>query len=310
MQARPKMGSVDILSVAKWCLHLARSGGGIIRSVCQSGCLNAVNKDVDGNEFDPTTEADSQTQTWIIGNLRRQFPNLTVIGEEEQDDIIPSSLQCTALPIDIDRDPYFNRNLWPTNLGFAKADDVCIFVDPVDGTTDLTKGKYEAVTVLVGLAISGKPVYGVVHYPFSEETVFAAVGHPSNKLPIDHPRKAPQDNVIVTSASHLDESVQKYFDGLNPPPAKIIRAGGCGHKVMMVLNGLADAYLYPRSGTKKWDTCAPGAIINAFGGRLTDAYGRDLIYDPSAPLNNQDGIMCALTADLTPYIITKEIFYP
>jgi len=40
----------------------------------------------------------------------------------------------------------------------------------------------------------------------------------------------------------------------------------------------ADLYLYPQPGTKKWDTCAPEAILKELGGALTDGQGRQLPY--------------------------------
>ena len=41
----------------------------------------------------------------------------------------------------------------------------------------------------------------------------------------------------------------------------------------MILEGTADAYVFPSNGTKKWDTCAPEAILLAIGGKLTKPDG-------------------------------------
>ena len=38
------------------------------------------------------------------------------------------------------------------------------------------------------------------------------------------------------------------------------------------------ALVFPGSGTKKWDTCAPEAVLRAVGGVLTDAVGKPLEY--------------------------------
>lgn len=35
--------------------------------------------------------------------------------------------------------------------------------------------------------------------------------------------------------------------------------------MIMLLEGAADAYVFPSLGTKKWDTCAPQAILEAAG---------------------------------------------
>ena len=46
----------------------------------------------------------------------------------------------------------------------------------------------------------------------------------------------------------------------------------------MVADGVADAYFFPSSGTKRWDACAPHALLNALGGKVTDANGKDISY--------------------------------
>ena len=60
---------------------------------------------------------------------------------------------------------------------------------------------------------------------------------------------------------------------------QVIRAGGCGNKILKLLEGEVDAYIYPSIGTKKWDSCPGEAIVHALGGRLTDILGDPLVYD-------------------------------
>ena len=43
-----------------------------------------------------------------------------------------------------------------------------VWVDPLDGTTEYTQGFVEHVTVLIGIAVDGAAVAGVVHQPFFE----------------------------------------------------------------------------------------------------------------------------------------------
>lgn len=53
--------------------------------------------------------------------------------------------------------------------------------------------------------------------------------------------------------------------------------------MIQVGSGEADAYLITRPSTKKWDTCAPEAVLTAGGGRVSDLLGVSLVYDPTAP---------------------------
>ncbi len=47
----------------------------------------------------------------------------------------------------------------------------------------------------------------------------------------------------------------------------------------MVIEGDSDVYIYPRNGTKRWDTCAPEGILRALGGCMTDVFGREYSYE-------------------------------
>jgi 3'(2'), 5'-bisphosphate nucleotidase len=54
-------------------------------------------------------------------------------------------------------------------------------------------------------------------------------------------------------------------------------------------------------GTKKWDTCAPEAIIKSVGGDMTDRFGKKFSYDRNVNVNNDDGVLSSLK-DLPKYI--------
>jgi fructose-1,6-bisphosphatase/inositol monophosphatase family enzyme len=45
--------------------------------------------------------------------------------------------------------------------------DVCVFVDPVDGTREFVEGRLEAVTCLIGISYRGRAVAGVMARPFA-----------------------------------------------------------------------------------------------------------------------------------------------
>ena len=62
----------------------------------------------------------------------------------------------------------------------------------------------------------------------------------------------------------------------------------------MLLEGRAHFYVYATAGTKKWDTCAPEALLNEAGGVLTDVFGAPLPYDAEADFVNRKGIIAAL----------------
>ena len=51
------------------------------------------------------------------------------------------------------------------------ARDLCVFVDPVDGTREFVEGRLEAVECLVGVAYRGRAVAGVMGLPFYNDSL-------------------------------------------------------------------------------------------------------------------------------------------
>lgn len=63
----------------------------------------------------------------------------------------------------------------------------------------------------------------------------------------------------------------------------------------MVLEGKVDAYVYPSTGTKKWDSCSGEAIVHAVGGKLTNILGEPLVYqDQKDTYLNKQGLLVTM----------------
>lgn len=58
----------------------------------------------------------------------------------------------------------------------------------------------------------------------------------------------------------------------------------------MLLEGEAHAYVFASGGSKKWDTCAPEAVLEAAGGVLTDMHGVKYSYAQDVCYPNKTGI--------------------
>ena len=155
-----------------------------------------------------------------------------------------------------------------------------------------TAGFHEDVTVLVGIAVEGKPVAGVIHQPFygtnagrpaheQGRTVWGMKGLGVRGI---SPRPSPNQAGLrlAVSRTHYSGTVERVTELLQASE-KVI-AGGAGNKMLMVLENVVDAYIYPSVGTKRWDTCAGDALIQAAGGSVTDVLGRPLVYNPVTPV--------------------------
>ena len=76
----------------------------------------------------------------------------------------------------------------------------------------------------------------------------------------------------------------------------MLRVGGAGHKVLLVIEGKAHAYVFASRGCKKWDTCAPQAVLESIGGKLTDMFGQELGYDKQVNHTNELGVLATYDA--------------
>lgn len=98
--------------------------GKIIRDVMTHGGLNIVHK----GQNDLQTEADRCAQRCIIASLSHEFPNITIIGEEESSNCeVPSDWIVT------EADQEVLKLKLPAHLEDIDPKDVCIWVDPLDG---------------------------------------------------------------------------------------------------------------------------------------------------------------------------------
>lgn len=276
----------------------ATQAGKIIRDILNQGELNIIDK----GKNDLQTEADRSAQKCIIESLSRQFPDVTIIGEEGTSRCeVPSDWIVTDMDQDV-----LNLKL-PKELENISAKDICVWVDPLDGTSEFTQGLVDHVTVLVGVAIGSRAIGGVIHQPFYNNNasigrtlwgiVGGGIGGFTPILPIEGKR------IITTTRSHSNKIVQTALDAMQPD--EIIRVGGAGHKVMLLLEGKAHAYVFASSGCKRWDTCAPEAVLKSAGGNLTDLYGDLYSYDSNTNYQNTKGVIATAPGQQHSWYISR-----
>ena len=69
------------------------------------------------------------------------------------------------------------------------------------------------------------------------------------------------------------------------------------------MEGKAHVYLHPSPGCKKWDTCAPEAVLRAMGGVLTDIRGQKYSYGKDAPHPDDMGVLAAYSPKVHAQIV-------
>ncbi|XP_014283976.1 3'(2'),5'-bisphosphate nucleotidase 1 isoform X1 [Halyomorpha halys] len=267
----------------------ASKAGEIIKNVLTKGDLGIVEKGVN----DPQTEADRSAQKCIVQTLRSKFPGMTIIGEED----IPLTASVPSEWIVKDEPGFITSLSCPSSLYEITDKDIVAWVDPLDGTREFTEGFLDHVTVLIGLAVKGKPLCGVIHQPYYTEdgvvkgrTLWAIIGVGYGGFQL---KPAPKDKLIVTvTRSHSDKLLEDALVRLNPDG--IVRVGGAGHKALMLIEGIAHAYIVPSKGLKRWDTCAVEAILESVGGKITDIHGNRYVYSKDTNASNDTGIIAAI----------------
>ena len=174
-----------------------------------------------------------------------------------------------------------------------------MWIDPLDATQEYTEGRQDKsllkfVTVMICVAVNGKPVAGVIHEAFTGATNWGWVEHGVSRSLREHQSNRPsnKDLFVTYSRSHAGEvsSVAKSAFGSKYFVKEMIAAGS-GYKVLQVVKGEADLYLHT-TNIKKWDICAGNAVLNAVGGRMSTLSGKDIDYGFGDPLND-NGIVAA-----------------
>ncbi len=179
-------------------------------------------------------------------------------------------------------------------------DKVTVWIDPLDATQEYTEGGENTqllkfVTVMVCVAVNGKPVAGVIHEAFSGVTNWGWVEHGVSKSLQGNQgmERSKKDLFITYSRSHAGEvsSVAQGAFGKKYVLKEIVAAGS-GYKVLQVVKGEADLYLHT-TRIKKWDICAGNAVLNAVGGRMSTLRGQEIDYSFGGSPQNEDGIVAA-----------------
>jgi 3'(2'), 5'-bisphosphate nucleotidase len=207
---------------------------------------------------DPVTRADREANALICDALSRAFPGDAILAEES----VPESEAEIARLVAHDR-------VW--------------YVDPLDGTREFADRNGE-FAVMIGLAVKGRAELGVLVMPVSGDALAGRVGggafiehRDGTRAPLAVSAVAdPRDATLVVSRSHRPAIVDPVVKALGM--TRLVPCGSVGVKVSRIVLGAADVYLHGGRGAKRWDTCAPEAVLVAAGGRFGDLDGAAIDY--------------------------------
>jgi 3'(2'), 5'-bisphosphate nucleotidase len=285
---------------------IIREAGAIVLKHYEAGAIADADKD-----GEPVTIADRESDAFIVGALRRAFPDDEIVSEESFSDLVKPPRQAADdaaaqspegrvgdAPAERGDAPAFILEHTPDAEppSVEHAPPRVWYVDPMDGTSDFVK-RTDDFVVMIGLAVAGWPVLGAVYHPPSG-TLYrgghgivaeAIVGDERTELRVSEVAD-PHRARLVVSRSHTPDVVADMAARLGIE--KMEKCGSVGLKAARVAAGVGELYLHPSIGTKLWDTCAPEAIVVAAGGTFSDCDGKPLVYD-AARIHNERGVFAS-----------------
>ncbi len=239
-------------------LALAKQAGIEVARIQRGGELGVEMKPGD----EPVTLADRLASEMIIAGITEAFPDDPLISEE----------------MDPAEGALGSQRLW--------------LIDPIDGTKDFIRGE-DGYSVMIGLVIDARPVLGVVHMPAQDRTFWGTpdgawvrTGDTVTPLAVSNVAVA-ADARLVASKSHRGSDIDRVKTELGILEEQNVASVGV--KLCLIAYGVRDLYVNPSAKTKVWDTCAPEAILERAGGRLTDLFGTPINY--THELKHQRGLV-------------------
>lgn len=236
---------------------------------------------------DPITNGDLESHRILVKGFKKGFPALHIVSEEHEEEstegIIPPSMKHPGVLKLAGDDPKF------------PAEDITVWIDPLDATKEYTEKLTEYVTVMACVAVNGVPVAGVIRKPFDDKTYWGWVGHgTSDNMEGITPGKDEGGPLrVIVSRSHagsVKETAQAAFDGRE---VTVTPAGGAGYKAIEVVENKQDVYVHTTI-IKKWDICAGDAILRTLGGKQTDLRGNDINYSHNLDPKNEHGLIATM----------------
>lgn len=244
--------------------RIAREAGAILMEVYRTDFSVAYKA-----EADPVTEADTKANAHIVGGLRKAFPDDGIVAEESED-------QSDAL-----------------------RGGRCWFVDPLDGTKEFVARNGE-FSVMLGLAIDGVSMAGVVYQPGTDKLYSGVVGGGAFLEERGERRGLKVSGVsdpsrlkLVVSRSHRNRAVASVIRELDI--SEETTSGSVGLKAGLIAEQRADLYVHISNKSSLWDACGPEAVLKAAGGRFSNLEGKPFHYQRT-DMKNRRGILACNAA--------------
>lgn len=233
----------------QYAIELARGAGKIVME--HFGRVERLTKTHAAASAEAVTEADRASQRFIVGGLRRRFPDDGIIGEESETG--------TSITFDVKN---ATGRVW--------------VIDPIDGTNNFIAGLGN-FAVCIALLENGRPMLGVV-FDVTRDLVYSAAAGEGAWLGNDRLRAAATplsvSSMLMLTSNLLDKSgraPQWAWRFISQTDWKVRMLGSAALEAIHVASGVAHGAITVNG--KLWDCAAPAAVLLESGAVLTDLNG-------------------------------------
>ena len=245
--------------------RLARQAGQILRA----GYQQEHQVDYKG-VIDPVTEVDRQSENYILGEIRKDFPDHHILAEES---------------------------------GGTRGDGHQWYIDPLDGTVNYAHN-IPIFSVSIAYASNGTLSLAAVYDPMRDEmfTAERGVGAHLNGRPLHVSGVTELQKSLLVTGFPYDAWDSKFdnfanFVMFSKMTLGVRRLGSAALDLAYVAAGRFDGFW--ELGLSPWDVAAAGLICEEAGARVTNVYGEaDYISHPQSILATTPDIHAKMLEEL------------
>ncbi|WP_339182452.1 inositol monophosphatase family protein [Oceanobacillus sp. FSL W7-1293] len=212
------------------------------------------------NDIDLVTEMDKKTEKYITEEIKKNFPDHAVFGEETVDEIgHDNMLEMLAS----------HPNLW--------------VIDPIDGTTNYVHG-LPGYTISVALYCKGEAAYGIIYDPVAKEFFVAERGKGATlngeAMCVSEHRYL-SESLVSTGLPANNNSARYHgledYVKITPVTRDIRILGSAALQCAYVAAGRLDAvWIW---GVNIWDIAAGRLIVEEAGGSVYQLDGSEVRFE-------------------------------
>lgn len=206
--------------------------------------------DSKGSAFDPVTVADREIEAYIRACITSEYPDHSIIGEEEDN--------------------------------YTGSSDYRWVIDPIDGTRSFISGS-PLWGILLGLMHGNKPVLGLMHQPYTSEVYIGSEtgayllrDNQQEKISSRHTKHIKEATIYTTHPEHFesDDDLSAYLTLANS--CQLSRYGGDCYSYCLLALGTIDLVI--ETGLAPYDIIPLIPIVESAGGVISNWEGESAIH--------------------------------